>query len=118
MDGMEDDSYESLLELADRIGDARQAGLTKDVIERLPCRSFKDGHVNGGDSECRICMCEFEQGQKLRALTCFHEYHSRCIDKWLQVSGSSRPFVTSGLVVSRLTFGYRWHSGSLAFSYR
>ena len=34
---------------------------------------------------CVICMCDFEFKQLLRVLPCNHEYHARCIDKWLKV---------------------------------
>ncbi|EFX76972.1 hypothetical protein DAPPUDRAFT_54717, partial [Daphnia pulex] len=41
-------------------------------------------------STCVICMCEFETRQTLRVLPCSHEYHAKCIDKWLKVN-SVRP---------------------------
>ena len=35
--------------------------------------------------ECNICMSEFVNNEKLRILTCFHEFHIKCIDEWIQV---------------------------------
>ena len=35
--------------------------------------------------ECHICMSEFVNNEKLRILTCFHEFHTKCIDKWIKV---------------------------------
>ena len=35
--------------------------------------------------ECNICMSEFVNNEKLRILTCFHEFHIKCIDKWIKV---------------------------------
>ena len=32
---------------------------------------------------CSICYCEFETGTKIRKLYCNHDYHSKCIKKWL-----------------------------------
>ena len=37
---------------------------------------------------CVICMCDFELRQMLRVLPCLHEFHSKCVDKWLKVSST------------------------------
>lgn len=31
-------------------------------------------------------MCDFESRQLLRVLPCNHEFHTKCVDKWLKVS--------------------------------
>lgn len=31
-------------------------------------------------------MCDFESRQLLRVLPCNHEFHAKCVDKWLKVS--------------------------------
>lgn len=35
---------------------------------------------------CVVCMCDFESRQLLRVLPCSHEFHAKCVDKWLKVS--------------------------------
>lgn len=35
-------------------------------------------------SNCRICLCDYESGEKIRTLTCFHSFHCTCIDPWLE----------------------------------
>lgn len=30
-------------------------------------------------------MCDFESRQLLRVLPCSHEFHAKCVDKWLKV---------------------------------
>lgn len=35
-------------------------------------------------------MCDFESRQLLRVLPCSHEFHAKCVDKWLKVRGEIR----------------------------
>ncbi|KAJ3390838.1 Ras- protein Rab-28 [Entophlyctis sp. JEL0112] len=34
-------------------------------------------------STCSVCLCDYEEGQLLRQLPCFHAFHRECIDGWL-----------------------------------
>ena len=34
---------------------------------------------------CVVCMCDFETRQVVRVLPCSHEFHAKCVDKWLKV---------------------------------
>ena len=37
------------------------------------------------ESSCSVCFEDFERYQKVKTLQkCKHEYHTKCIDKWLQ----------------------------------
>lgn len=36
-------------------------------------------------------MCDFETRQLLRVLPCSHEFHAKCVDKWLKVSIYATP---------------------------
>lgn len=40
----------------------------------------------GDQTSCVVCMCDFEIRQILRVLPCSHEFHAKCVDKWLRVS--------------------------------
>ncbi|XP_029468676.1 E3 ubiquitin-protein ligase RNF43 isoform X2 [Rhinatrema bivittatum] len=33
---------------------------------------------------CAVCLEEFTEGQDLRIISCFHEFHKECVDPWLQ----------------------------------
>ena len=37
-----------------------------------------------GTEECSICFAGYNAGEVIRLLRCGHEYHSSCIDPWLQ----------------------------------
>ncbi|RDX92058.1 E3 ubiquitin-protein ligase RHA2A, partial [Mucuna pruriens] len=34
--------------------------------------------------DCRVCLSEFEEGDKVRNLSCRHTFHKDCLDQWLQ----------------------------------
>jgi hypothetical protein len=38
------------------------------------------------NATCAICLMEFEVLDQVRALTCLHIYHQKCIDPWLMES--------------------------------
>lgn len=83
----EAENYEALLSLAERLGEAKPRGLSKSEIEQLPSYRYKAESAEESDqSMCVICMYDFEQKQNLRVLPCAHEFHARCVDKWLKVS--------------------------------
>lgn len=79
--------FQALLNLAERLGEAKPKGLTKPEIEQLPAYRFnKENHHSDMDqTSCVVCMCDFENRQLLRVLPCSHEFHAKCVDKWLKV---------------------------------
>jgi len=55
-------------------------------LSRLPKHKFSPGTSQSAESmECAICCCEYEAGDELRTLSCFHIFHSPCVDKWLAI---------------------------------
>ncbi|KAE8691338.1 hypothetical protein F3Y22_tig00110890pilonHSYRG00939 [Hibiscus syriacus] len=57
------------------------------VVDSFPLRNHKkvsaskDGNVV---EQCRICLSEYEEEEKIRVLPCQHEFHMSCVDKWLK----------------------------------
>lgn len=80
----EAENYEVLLNLAERLGEAKPRGLAKAEIELLPSYRFNPETHESEQLSCVVCMCEFESRQVLRVLPCGHEFHARCVDKWLK----------------------------------
>jgi len=52
-------------------------------------RSSREGTDSSADSEnrCVVCCEDFQCGEQLRVLPCFHKFHCACIDPWLRQSG-------------------------------
>jgi len=76
-------------------------GLTKDLIEKLPhyLVTKKTMEEFTDRERCVVCMCEFDVGETLRILPCAHEFHSPCVDKWLE-GNATCPICRSAVEVS------------------
>uniref|UniRef100_A0A1I8NAP8 Uncharacterized protein n=1 Tax=Musca domestica TaxID=7370 RepID=A0A1I8NAP8_MUSDO len=83
-DSNETENYEALLSLAERLGEAKPRGLARNEIDQLPSYKFNPETHNGDQTSCVVCMCDFELRQILRVLPCSHEFHAKCVDKWLR----------------------------------
>ncbi|XP_072880023.1 LOW QUALITY PROTEIN: E3 ubiquitin-protein ligase RNF38-like [Hemitrygon akajei] len=80
------ENYEALLNLAERLGEAKPRGLSKADIEQLPSYRFNPNNHQSEQTLCVVCMCDFESRQLLRVLPCNHEFHAKCVDKWLKAN--------------------------------
>jgi hypothetical protein len=79
----------SVLQMVRQQESRRTAGANDDTIEALPTRKFEASGAEGKTGEetrCQICMEDFEEGDDLRTLPCFHLFHSHCVDQWLKVN--------------------------------
>ncbi|KAJ8983913.1 hypothetical protein NQ317_006717 [Molorchus minor] len=83
-DTTETENYEALLNLAEQLGEAKPRGLGKVEIEQLVSYKYNADTHEGDQTSCVVCMCDFEARQMLRVLPCSHEFHAKCIDKWLR----------------------------------
>ncbi|CAN1228621.1 Putative RING-H2 finger protein ATL49 [Linum grandiflorum] len=78
------------------------AGVDQSFIdETLPVFLYKDvvgpAAKTTSPFDCAVCLCEFEQEDKLRLLPkCSHAFHVECIDTWL-LSHSTCPLCRSSL---------------------
>mmetsp|Transcript_7241 Transcript_7241/g.15357 ORF Transcript_7241/g.15357 Transcript_7241/m.15357 type:complete len:422 (-) Transcript_7241:87-1352(-) len=86
--------YEQLHEYADRNGVAPGSifniiGATRAEIDRCPSRTVgSDDDLlrprAGEMQKCSICLEHYQVGDVARTVPCFHSFHARCIDPWLE----------------------------------
>ncbi|XP_022958842.1 RING-H2 finger protein ATL52-like [Cucurbita moschata] len=87
---------------ADRVvNDTRQSsagpGLNEALLKSISVFKFKKGEGLIEESDCAICLSEFQENESLRLLPkCSHAFHLACIDTWLK-SNSSCPFCRSNI---------------------
>lgn len=86
--GTEVENYEALLNLAELLSGKQPRGLTRHEVDRLVTYRYKsNGRSSPSDhTSCVVCMCDFENKQLLRVLPCGHEFHAKCVDKWLKMN--------------------------------
>uniref|UniRef100_A0A8J9TSD6 RING-type E3 ubiquitin transferase n=1 Tax=Phaeodactylum tricornutum TaxID=2850 RepID=A0A8J9TSD6_PHATR len=91
---LEDDegelSYETMLEIGERIGDVKTERWTLDAqrhIHKLPTVVYRSSNVGAdvddSESKCLVCQSEYEEEERLRRLPCGHSFHASCVDQWL-----------------------------------
>lgn len=52
--------------------------------------------LTAASPRCVVCFSDFEARQLLRVLPCNHEFHAKCVDKWLKVLPVPMPAAGSG----------------------
>lgn len=57
-----------------------------EIVESLPVKAYtKPTKFQSEEvAQCYICLLEYEEGDEMRILPCHHEFHKKCIDKWLK----------------------------------
>lgn len=64
---------------------SRRRGLSNETIDQVD--KFRWGDAQAGQdsqSQCMICLSEFETGEEVRRLPCHHVFHASCVDEWLR----------------------------------
>jgi len=96
------ENYEALLNLAESLADSPH-GLTQLNIDQLLTYSFNEHSENDAQTLCVVCMCDFAANQMVRVLPCAHEFHARCIDKWLK-DNRTCPICRADAIIKRNPF--------------
>lgn len=59
------------------------------------------------ESECSICLSEYEEGDKIRELECKHMFHNNCLEKWLHGCEATCPLCRSTVVPKEIVSEHR-----------
>ncbi|XP_023645379.1 E3 ubiquitin ligase BIG BROTHER-related isoform X2 [Capsella rubella] len=86
-------TYEEINELEEAIGEVSK-GLSQEKISRLKTHKYgtktktrcwlRKKKFVADDSQCSICLVDYENGDKIMVLPCNHIYHKDCISQWLK----------------------------------
>lgn len=76
-------TYEDMLALDESV---QKKGGTKAAIEALPTMEYTP--AEGRDTQCNVCIEEFEEKESIRMLPCLHIFHRKCIDRWLKTNAT------------------------------
>lgn len=64
-------------------------GLDEAAIAGFPVTMFRPGPADGAEQCCPICLGEFAEGDKVKAMPrCAHGFHPECVDPWLRARAS------------------------------
>ena len=78
------DDYEILQSLDANI--THTMGASQQQIDRLPSHTVTREELQETRDEpriCSICLGPYEEGQVVRTVACFHQFHRDCVDAWL-----------------------------------
>jgi len=66
-------------------------GASEALIQTLKVKKFESSNIPKEDSNCAICLSNYELGEEVRFLPCNHHFHALCVDQWL-LTNKSCPF--------------------------
>lgn len=92
------DDSEAILNVASRLQPQFGVELSLEekfaiIMSALPTYPYKPLEQQEGESDeefvlrtqCQICLCDYEEGDDVRALPCMHAFHAACAESWLRV---------------------------------
>jgi len=74
-------TYERLLMLDANVV---KKGMSSEQLKEFPVQLYV--RSLDGEGSCVVCMCDYETGEYVRKLSCNHNFHKGCIDKWLDAN--------------------------------
>ena len=100
-DDDDDDDYDGSsvgsFDDSDEIGDVAAGGWRMRQQEEtaqdydISCLEIKTLGDEKLEGSCPVCQCDWEAGDEVRILPCEHQFHTQCIDRWLQKHKANCP---------------------------
>lgn len=88
-------------------------------IPSIPFHSSYVGDRNQSlylhNSNCAICLDEFEDGMEIKRLDCSHAFHSSCIDPWLENRSDLCPICKRSILEGHLEELSQWEERWMTF---
>ena len=85
-------TYEQMVALDEGI----DTPLPQDVVDSFPVKRYEGGG-KPENAQCAICMEPIIKGDELRLISCGHEFHRSCVDRWFH-QRSTCPFCRVNLL--------------------
>ena len=63
----------------------------KKILKIIPEVSYDKSKDKYEQANCSICLSEFENGTRIRMLSCKHIFHTGCIESWIKAKINSDP---------------------------
>ena len=60
----------------------RKANQCQWALSHIPVKSY-NLERDGSDKHCAICLEDYVEEEMLRVLPCHHDFHKRCLDRWV-----------------------------------
>lgn len=79
-----------LREQQDDPQETQQQPAPRNLIAALPTHIVTAAEVAAAPEEhkvCTICIENFQEGDEVRTLPCFHRFHKNCVSRWLRQNG-------------------------------
>eukprot|EP01025_Chloroclados_australasicus_P034003 TRINITY_DN3482_c0_g1_i1.p1 TRINITY_DN3482_c0_g1~~TRINITY_DN3482_c0_g1_i1.p1 ORF type:complete len:515 (+),score=2.60 TRINITY_DN3482_c0_g1_i1:169-1545(+) len=61
---------------------------TQALINQLTNTDYQEDESNSSPESCSICLESFVTGDKTTFLVCAHQFHLRCVKKWIKTKGN------------------------------
>jgi|GWRWMinimDraft_5_1066013.scaffolds.fasta_scaffold155500_1 hypothetical protein len=78
-------------------GENKYKNTSRSNLKKLDIKPYRRCilNINGQDRkiECCICYEDVKQNEYIRELNCNHQFHKKCIDKWLISSMKCKEYV-------------------------